>query len=66
MQYINPKIDVYKAIGGWQSRMMAYYPEDNMLDVVQTGFGPYRTKKDAEDDAESWAKVEGLEFERTT
>jgi len=55
-------ISVYRAIGGWQSQMICWYPEDNMWDVQQTGMGPYKTRKEAEIDAKCWAGTEEVEL----
>ena len=60
MRFVKPFINVYKAIGGWQSQMIAWFPEDEMWDVVQTGFGPYATKEQAEADARSWSIAEEI------
>ena len=54
--------DYYHAIGGWQSKMIAYYPDDEMWDVVQTGLGPYKTAEEAKQDAKEWAKAEGIPY----
>ena len=62
MKYTQPYIDVYHAIGGWQSKMVAFFPEDNMWDVVQTGLGPYRTREEAIEDAKCWAEYENVPF----
>ena len=57
--------DYYHAVGGWQSRMIAYYPDDGMWDIVQTGFGPYKTAVEARSEAKEWAKAEGIPYKGT-
>lgn len=58
-------ISVYKAIGGWQTRLFSWYEDDGMWDVACTGLGPYRTREAAVGDAQLWAASDpsGVIFE---
>ena len=60
-------IDVYQAIGGWQTKLMVW-DEDGFYDVSNTGFGPYGHSKKGYDMAVSegahWAEDEEIEFKK--
>ena len=60
MYFVKGEIQVYKAIGGWQTRLIGYFPEEKIWDVVQTGLGPYPTIEEAKADARAWSEAEGL------
>lgn len=58
-------ITIYKAVGGWQSAQMTWVIHDDiggLWEPEQTGMGPYATRDEAVNDAQAWAKNEGLEF----
>lgn len=48
-----PYIDVYKAVGGWQSQLVFW--AGSHWDVWDTGNGPYGYEADARADASAWA-----------
>jgi hypothetical protein len=64
MEYKDPKISVYNPIGGYNSILTAIVDNEGFRDVIQTGMGPYRTRKQAEQDAECWSKAEGIPYDR--
>ena len=58
-------IDVYRAICGWQTKLMVWDPE-GFYDCFNTGMGPYGHTKEgykrAVGEGRSWAEDEGVEF----
>lgn len=56
-------ITVYESISGWKAVMMWRSPEmGGFWEPWTTGVGAYETEAEAEVEAKSWAKDEGLEF----
>jgi hypothetical protein len=64
-----PFITVYKAIGGWQTQLLAWDDECQMMAPWTTGNGPYGHSKEGKQmaihEAEYWAEAEEIEFVKT-
>lgn len=54
-------ITVYQSFGGWKAVMLCWSPE-GFWEPYQTGVGVYRTKMEAEQEAEHWAADEEIEY----
>ncbi len=58
-------ITIYESVGGWKAVQIWWNPEEGgFWEPYQTGCGGYATPEEAAQEAEQWAKDEGLEFRR--
>lgn len=61
-----PRIEVYRAAGGWQCMLISWSPYDGRhaghYDVWETGCGPYAFEASARAEATAWAKAWGVKF----
>lgn len=59
----NYRICVTHGLSGYFAAMIADYEDINWnMDVVNTGIGRYKTRKEAEREGKSWAEEEGIPF----
>lgn len=59
-----PYITTYQSIGGWKAILLTVMDDYDMYEPFNTGFGAYDTEAEAEVEAKSWAKDEGIEFRK--
>jgi hypothetical protein len=58
-----PYITISYGIGGYYAVQRAYYEDIQDYDNTCTGIGRYKTYKEAKEEAQEWAKVEGIDFD---
>lgn len=59
---MNPSyVTVYRSVAGLQTVLLVWN-DDGFYEPWQTGFGPYDTLAEAEQEAKIWAENEGCEY----